>query len=95
VKTNSAIRPFPLSAASAKAGFASSREEIAKRAEAIWREKGCPKGCDDEIWLEAERQLGRTAAADPRSDFKRDSGDMMEELNERFPGPGGKETTSL
>jgi hypothetical protein len=32
-------------------------EIIAQRAEAIWRERGSPVGCDVEHWLEAERQL--------------------------------------
>ena len=36
---------------------APSHKDIAARAAKIWREKGCPRGCDDEIWLEAERQL--------------------------------------
>jgi len=32
-------------------------EEIAARAEQIWREKGCPAGQDEQNWHEAERQL--------------------------------------
>jgi len=87
-------------------GLTPSHDEIATRAEALWREKGCPQGCDDELWLEAERQLcrspdlegkerGRIALADPRFDFNRKSDDLMEELKERFPGQTGKETTSL
>ncbi len=32
-------------------------EQIAARAEAIWREKGCPPGQDEQNWHEAERQL--------------------------------------
>jgi hypothetical protein len=31
--------------------------QIAERAMAIWRARGCPAGHDVEIWLEAERQL--------------------------------------
>jgi hypothetical protein len=80
--------------------------EITTRAEALWREKGCPPGCDDEIWLEAERQLSRPrpfkqdkteviALPDRRFKFDRASDDITRELEERFPGPTGKETTSL
>ncbi|MGA2018898.1 MAG: DUF2934 domain-containing protein [Opitutaceae bacterium] len=37
--------------------LAPSHEEIAVEAEVLWRQKGCPENCDEEIWLEAERQL--------------------------------------
>jgi hypothetical protein len=83
-----------------------SHEEIARRAEALWREKGCPPGCDAEIWLEAERRMGEhrrqkrderdeKAFANPRFLFNQGDGSMMDELNERFPGSTGRETTSL
>jgi Protein of unknown function (DUF2934) len=32
-------------------------DEIAQRARQIWQDKGSPGGRDDEIWLEAERDL--------------------------------------
>ena len=32
-------------------------DEIALRAHRIWENRGRPSGYDDEIWLEAERQL--------------------------------------
>jgi hypothetical protein len=32
-------------------------EQIAIRAELLWKAKGSPEGRDEEIWLEAERQL--------------------------------------
>lgn len=32
-------------------------EQIAARAEEIWRQHGCPSGQDDYNWHEAERQL--------------------------------------
>jgi hypothetical protein len=32
-------------------------EEIALQAQWLWRDRGCPEGLDDQIWLEAERQL--------------------------------------
>jgi len=57
-----------------------SREEIAQRAQQIWRERDCPADRDVEIWLEAEQQLSKkllerdqrpvgqsTEPADPRS----------------------------
>jgi len=34
-----------------------SYEEIAKRAKEIWQAKGCPSGCDQQNWCEAEAQL--------------------------------------
>jgi len=46
-------------------------EEIARQARGIWQDRGCPEGIDNEIWLEAERQLAETAtlaeASRPRS----------------------------
>jgi hypothetical protein len=106
MKKKTAIRSSPSSTSSVDAILASSHREIATRAETLWREKGCPQGCDNELWLEAERQLrhlpgpegeirNRITLADPRFDFNLKSDDLMEELNERFPGQTGKETTSL
>ena len=105
MKKKAPFRPSPSSAVSTGVRLTPSHEEIAMRAEALWREKGCPQGCDTEVWLEAERQFDRRpdpegerdriALADPRLDFNRKSDDLMEELNERFPGQTGKETTSL
>jgi hypothetical protein len=37
-------------------------DQIARRAQKIWLDYGCPHGRDDEVWLEAERQLGAGAA---------------------------------
>ena len=95
-----------LSPSSANARLTPTHEEIATRAEALWQHRGRPQACDDEIWLEAERQLcrqpelegderNRIALADPRFDFNQNGDDLMKELNERFPGQIGKETTSL
>jgi hypothetical protein len=33
------------------------RDEIAERAKALWKARGCTPGRDVENWLEAERQL--------------------------------------
>ena len=40
-----------------------SHESVTQRAQQIWRDRGCPSGADNEIWLEAERQLLTTASA--------------------------------
>jgi len=34
-----------------------SHEQVALRAELLWKAKGTPSGQDEQIWLEAERQL--------------------------------------
>jgi hypothetical protein len=87
-----------------------SHEEIATRAEALWRERGCPLGYDDELWLEAERHCyqrsngplegeNQVALCYPPSRLNLESdnamGDVLEELNYLFPGQTGRETTSL
>jgi hypothetical protein len=33
------------------------QEEIARQAQRLWLERGCPEGHHEEIWLEAEDQL--------------------------------------
>lgn len=40
-------------------------EQIAARAQQLWRERNCPAGSDDAIWLEAESQLEAEAEARP------------------------------
>jgi hypothetical protein len=42
-------------------------DEIARRAEQLWRERGQPSGQDEAIWLEAESQLQSEAEARPVS----------------------------
>jgi hypothetical protein len=34
-------------------------DEIARKAYELWQNRGCPAGCDLELWLEAEQQLSR------------------------------------
>jgi hypothetical protein len=81
-------------------------EEISVEAEILWRQRGCPTGIDEQLWLEAERQLhsvmraaqGRAdlaAPAEPLSRMDLNSDAVMEELEELFPMPAGKETTSV
>lgn len=47
-----------------------SHDEIAQRARELWEQQGCPVDRDQEIWLEAERQLLATMmpAAEPTPD---------------------------
>ena len=40
-----------------------SHEEITQRAQELWKAQGCPNGRDNEIWLEAERQLSAATSA--------------------------------
>ncbi|MBC8008765.1 MAG: DUF2934 domain-containing protein [Burkholderiales bacterium] len=49
-------------------------KKVSERARALWRERGCPMGRDEEIWLEAERQLsgvgrrlGKSGAGKPEA----------------------------
>ncbi len=38
-------------------------KEIAERARALWEKQGTPFGCDEEIWLQAEREVLPAVAA--------------------------------
>jgi hypothetical protein len=42
-------------------------EQIAARAEKIWRDRNCPAGSDEAIWFEAENQLQGEAESRPVS----------------------------
>ena len=46
-----AIAPVPAP------GAGPTREQIAERAQAIWKASGCKPGRDEQNWVEAERQL--------------------------------------
>ena len=39
------------------------REEVARRAHALWQERGCPEGSHEEDWIQAERELNSVAVA--------------------------------
>jgi len=41
-----------------------SHDQIAERAYHIWLKKGRPTGCDEDNWIEAEKELAETVAAD-------------------------------
>jgi hypothetical protein len=45
------------------------REQIQALAHALWMDRGCPQGCDVEIWLEAEQQL--RGVVEPLADSNR------------------------
>jgi len=51
-----APRPTTTTTPSVK-GATPTYEQIAHRAEEIWKKKGCLPGQDEQNWLEAERQL--------------------------------------
>jgi hypothetical protein len=94
-------------AISGRAALAPSHSEIATRAEALWREMGCPQGCDKQIWLAAERDLCRQLRLERQESDRRalleqlslinnvKMEDVMEKLEELYPGQSGRETTSL
>lgn len=42
-----------------------SHDEVSRRAEQLWRERGSPSGQDETIWLEAEARLKAEAESRP------------------------------
>lgn len=82
--------------APAPALAAPTHQEISARAEQIWRQRGRPMDADEEIWLEAERQLrlGNSSLTTLKPEgFKSDR--LMEELEDHYPNSDGRATTSL
>lgn len=60
-----------------------SREEISKRAHELWLARNSPIGQDEEIWLEAERQLvtgSRRAEARPAPSKRPENGGREEPM---------------
>lgn len=57
-------------------------DDIALKAHTLWKDRGCPAGIDQDIWLEAERQAQdefsrraqTEAAAESRDEFHLDAG---------------------
>ena len=77
--------------------------EIAERARVLWNARGCPTGCDDEIWLDAERQLAaerggtsrrRNQTAGSTGEIDIDESALAERLDD-FGDPGSRSATSL
>jgi hypothetical protein len=79
----------------AKPRVSPSHQEIAARAEEIWLKRGSPQGADEEIWLEAERLLGLPGVTEGLSPKRFRSDSLISDLDELYPGPTGRETTSL
>ncbi len=70
--------------------------EISARAQALWRQMGCPDFRDEEIWLEAERELKRSPLPPQVDSSDEGPEERMEELEASYPDPSTrKETTSL
>ena len=76
-----------------------SHEQISIRAELLWKAKGSPSGRDEEIWLEAERQLydeareiiadlPKTSSEDPNPSLGAQSS-AAEEMKPRDSGGSG------
>lgn len=90
----SPVKPAPLATLPPSSGSLwtdPTHQEIATLAAALWRNRGCPPARDEEIWLEAERRL----VTDREKPLDFDSGAVMGELDDRFPGPSGRSATSL
>ena len=94
-------------ASSTNASLAPSHGEIAIRAEALWREMGCPQGCDKQIWLAAERRMYRDLRLEKEERDRKALLDqlslinnvkmntVMEKLEELYPQPSSQVRTSL
>ncbi len=64
--------------------------------EALWRQMGCPDFRDEEIWLEAERELKRSPSPPQVDSSDEGPEERMEELEARLSDPSTRrETTSL
>jgi hypothetical protein len=44
------------------------QEDIARQAQRLWQERGCPEGQHEEIWLEAEDQLTNSPFGEGKKD---------------------------
>lgn len=84
-----------------------SHEQIAIRAELLWKAQGSPAGRDEQIWLEAERQLfdeareiiaapARSPEPGTRSNSTPSSSKASEQMSGRkaTPGASSKRRTS-
>jgi hypothetical protein len=80
------------------------REQIQALAHAIWVDRGCPPGCDVEIWLEAERQLCVQTPIAPGPDYslnesvdpdRAEAAEIERELDRIVSPPDRRSPTSL
>jgi hypothetical protein len=68
-------------------------DEISLEAQKLWQNRGCPDGCDNEIWLEAERKLMEAPAAN--TFVARTSAEAASEREvEKLPSPIEQEQMS-
>jgi len=83
---NTANKASPTPSPSAR--LSPSREETSAKAEELWHRLGRPAGRDDEIWLAAERALGkRTPTFDDTA--------VNDELDALFPDTDRESPTAL
>lgn len=47
----------------AAAAFLPQPEEIAARAYKIWQQQGCPDGCEEQHWRQAEQEISRDGSS--------------------------------
>ena len=66
-----------------------SHDEISQRAQQLWENLGRPEGRDEEIWLQAERELQAPAAPTPTS-----SAPILDELPNIAPSAPAAAKTS-
>lgn len=64
-------------------------DAITLRAQEIWNARGAPHGADDEIWLEAERQLA-TEARETTADFSGETRASFDPFGRNRAGTSGK-----
>jgi|GEM_PF-710329 len=80
-------------------------EQISIRAELLWKAQGSPSGRDEEIWLEAERQLfeearemlGAASASTPRGEPNPERSETQpaaEQMNSKRPTAGSSRRRS-
>lgn len=67
--------------------YETTHEAVTQRARDIWQTRGCPDGCDTEIWLQAELQLAAAAAAvqSPAGENTRGHGNSQASTNAADP----------
>jgi hypothetical protein len=72
-------------------------EQIAALAHAIWVDRGCPTGSDQDHWFEAKRQLDAQAMIDDRAldPATSDAGKIERELGRITSTPEQRSPTSL
>lgn len=72
-----------------------SHEQISQRAQELWRQRGSPEGQDNEIWLEAERQLSTPAQENnvPSKTQGRGNGNSQGDASAADPSTGNRDSS--